>query len=624
MKKRKILLALTLAILTTFTSLFGVIAQASTNDDYEVTHDDNVVYKYDKGFKTETVSKAISEIETADDDFYFERGASISLKKKNVLAFRLNTKNAEAVTYEKGLKDTTGTQWYEYEYMISLIRKNTNDTYGSEVSAWVVNFSTKTEKYRVQNLIRAKSPYTAEMAINCAFDEDKLGANTLEPLHFSAFYDDKGNVDKYQAKIYFEVDSAFDEYTAVFSYTKRRYNIAQKFKFKWPWQQSSTGIGGPIWEIALQTNCTSVEDSLLRSDERTYDYVLQKAIEAGEIKLEAEDGDTETDTDNKETWENIVNGGEQQIKVEYLANIGDTPFAEKVQKQITIKMPANTTTLTANAVASALNVPHVNCLLSACKGFTLDSETGYYVAEYANSVWLSSKTADGNTANYFLDPNLSFDEYYGKLVSDGIISDDLYDYVYYSKIMNDYKELNGRSPKTLYGYFGYVVIPETFTLNQVFADIFNVETEINGLIKNYEYKQSLSLSAYDKLLQEYDYSWLERVWNDAWGALTQCNANHYLIYADVTTTDAYINENGSENIENTNGLIINSVQKIEEVLSSIGLSFDSKSGSIIAAVIVAGAVVVLIVIIGKKNGKKGSSKTVRKSRRRTSNKRKRK
>ena len=581
MKKRRLFLAFLLVFMTILTSIFGTVASAA---NYDVEYDENNnKYEYDKGYNSSDVSKKLSDIETSDGAFYFERGAAIYLREANVLAFNLNTKDSDAINFEKGIANTTSDTWYEYEYVVSLIRKNKNNAYGSEATAYLVNFSTRTKKYTVSNLLKAKSPYTSDLSINNIFTQD----GQFEPLSFGEVYDSTGNFDRYRTRIYAKVGSVYDEYTAVFSYKKIKYKAEAKFKLKWPWQ---AGISN-FWTVTTEITSTVEDKSLIKSDERSYDYVLQKTIEAGEIKLEAESGDTQKETEIKETLSNIINGEEKTVTVEYLKNISDTPFAERVKAQITLKIPANTTTLSPDAVASALNVANVNCLLSQCKEFALSGSS--YVATYSKSVWLSAKTVDGNSLNYFLDPNLSYEDYFGALARDGIISEDLYEYIFFTKIVNEYKELSGLSPSDVYGYFGYIVIPETFTYNQAFAEMFGKQTKFDGVVKEFEYSQSLSLSSYNKLLKDYDYSWLERVWNGVWGALTQCNANHYIIYADATTSESFINENNADTITDTDGLIANKVEKVVETIKNYEFKLNAKTGSMLAIIVIAGIVIVV-------------------------------
>ena len=570
MRKRRYLLAFLLCFMLVITSLLSVVASAA---NYDVEYDDSESkYKYDNGYNSNDVAQELNDISTSDGTFYFDRGASILKNSSiNILSFTLNTKSDEPLTYEDGLAKTTTSQYYEYEYVISVIRKNENKTYGSEVYAWVINFSTRTKKYTISNLIEAKSNYSTDIVVNATYRNGEIVSSKLEPLFFFQ------NGDKKTSRIKLDVaNSVYDDYTIVFSYKKTRFNVEPKFKFKWPWKEGLFNF----WTVENETTATVEDKSLIKSDERNYDYVLKKAIEAGQIVVEDQDAEI------KDNMENILNGEEKTVTVEYLRNIAGTPFAEKVKAQVKIKIPANASTLSAQSVAAALNVPSVDCMLSTCKEFALDNVSGYFVATYAKSVWLSAKTVDGNNLNYFLDCNLSYEEYFGKLAVDDVIDEQLYEYIFYSNIINAYKQLSGLAPADVYGYFGYIVIPETFTYNQAFAEMFGSQPSFDGVVKSFEYKHSLTLSAYNKLLKDYDYSWLERVWNNVWGALTQCNANHYIIFADATKSESFINENGGTSVNDTDALLKNKFQNVVEIVKNYDFKFDEKSGTILFIVLV--------------------------------------
>ena len=569
MKKRRYLLVFLLVFMTVLTSLFSAVASAA---NYDVEYDDNKKYKYDGGYDSGEVAKKLEDVGTSDGTFFFDRGAAIRKDcKEKVLTFFVNTKNSDAINYESGLEKTQTNQYYEYEYNISVIRKNQNNTYGSEVVSWLINFSTKTKKYTISNLIEAKSNYSSDIIINATYQDGVPVDTTITPLVY--FKQD----DKYTTRLNLDVaNSVYDEYAVVFSYKKIKYTITPKFKFKAPWK---SGIA-KFWTIENEVS-TAVEDkSLIKSDERSYDFVLKKAIEAGEIKVENQKDDI------KEDIQNIVNGEEKTVKVEYLKNIPNTPFAEKVRQDVKLKVQANTTALSPEAVAAALNVPSVNCMLSQCKSFNLNAVGNTFVADYAKSVWLSAKTVDGNNLNYFLDPNLSYEEYFLKLTNDGVINTQLYEYIFYTRIVGTYPQLSGLSPADVYGYFGYIVIPETFTYNQAFAEMFGSQPSFDGVVKSFEYKHSLTLAAYNKLLKDYDYSWLERVWNNIWGALTQCEANHYIIFADATKSDSFINENGGTSVNDTDALLKNKFQNVVEIVKNYDFKFDEKSGTILFIVLV--------------------------------------
>ncbi|MCM1289626.1 MAG: hypothetical protein NC132_03125 [Corallococcus sp.] len=251
--------------------------------------------------------------------------------------------------------------------------------------------------------------------------------------------------------------------------------------------------------------------------------------------------------DNKDDANNVLESTTKTIVVKYLQDIPNTHFATAVKKTVDVVVDGSGEVKT-SAVAAALGVKNFDALGSTCIGFEFDASEQTYVAKYLKNVWLSAKTVDGKSANYFLDCNLSFQEYYGKLVKDKVFTQDLYDYVYAQILNTAPYYLAGYKPNELYGYWGYVVIPNTYTLDALWAELFDTKTSFDGVITKYEYTELLSISAYDKLLSEYDYSWIGHAWNDTAAFLTgSASANHYIFYAEAETNKTEIGENGGGN-----------------------------------------------------------------------------
>lgn len=260
------------------------------------------------------------------------------------------------------------------------------------------------------------------------------------------------------------------------------------------------------------------------------------------------------------------------------------------------------TTLSPDDVAGALGINGVNALISPCRDFTYNANTGVYEAYYYPSVYLESRTVSGNMNQYILNPNKSYAEYYSQLVEDEVITQDLYEYMYSTQILQLYPQCGSILPENLYGYFGYIVIPATFTYNQAFKELFNTKLTFDGVVKSLDYEHSISLSAYNKLLKDYDYSWLARLWNDVWGALTECNAQHIFIFADCTATQGFVNANGGTAIDDTDGLIQNTVgtalknvaENVGDGLDDFGAGFSKSAGVGLGSLLVIGIIVLLV------------------------------
>lgn len=260
----------------------------------------------------------------------------------------------------------------------------------------------------------------------------------------------------------------------------------------------------------------------------------------------------------------IVNdSSKRDVIVEYLVRIEDTPFA--IKKQSKINVPVLDGKVKSSDVAIALGLKNMGVMQSYCGDFIYNTEKGIYETTYQKSIWLSAKSVDGNSANYFLDCNLSYYDYYHQFVEDEIFSNDLYEYIF-NKMQLDYPQISSYKPNEIYGYFGFVSIPNTYSINALWEEMFGSNKTFSGVLYKYCYTENLKLSSYNKLLEEYQYNWLEIAWNDCGGLFSggSWSADNYLFYADVETNEAFIAENGADDIYDDDGLVKNDVEDFFE------------------------------------------------------------
>lgn len=301
------------------------------------------------------------------------------------------------------------------------------------------------------------------------------------------------------------------------------------------------------------------------------------------------------------------------VTVKYLKQIGNTPYATKVEKTIKNVTYNGETGITNYELLSLLSKEERHALQSVICDFKRHEGTNTYTAVYNESVWLASETVDGNKANYFLDLNKSFAEYYGGLVGDGIFTEELYNYIFYQKIYTVYPAIDELllTPDNLHGYFGYVVIPKTNTINQVWYELFDGQPNFEGVINGFNYEEKLSFTAYQSLLSDYHYNWLEKIWNSlSWDPTTGYDASHYIIFADTTTDEGLVSEG------NDNGHGSQLEGGIKEFFSSIGSwltgTWESINGFAISTtgkisgiifLIGIGAIIFVIIKLRSKGGK---------------------
>lgn len=295
----------------------------------------------------------------------------------------------------------------------------------------------------------------------------------------------------------------------------------------------------------------------------------------------------------------------QYVKFEYLQRIKDTPFAEKVTTFINVPVYENNEIRLAD-VKKALQCSSFGVMQSTLDKFVYNAKTKTYTAVYLKSVYLNAKTVDGNSKNFYLDCNLSFDEYFSPFVKDDIMEKGCYD-VFLNNIRQNYPVVQDIPPQDLYGYFGFIPIPKERNLNQLWSDMFDT-TNYSGVLERFSYEYSLTNQAYKKLLQDYNHSWLEVAWKGFVDLLASgtANATFYLLYVDSQTTEAFIAENGASDINNNSGLIFNQIKDgATNVFNTVKNFFSDKKniaaiiGIFIGILLLVGMVLAIVTIVKK-------------------------
>lgn len=284
----------------------------------------------------------------------------------------------------------------------------------------------------------------------------------------------------------------------------------------------------------------------------------------------------------------------QYVKFEYLQRIKDTPFAEKITTFINVPVYENNE-IKLGDVKKALKCTSFGVMQSTCDKFEYNAETKTYTTVYLKSVYLNAKTADGNSKNFYLDCNVSFEEYFRPFVDDNIMEEGCYQ-VFLNDIRAEYPAVQDISANNLYGYFGFIPIPKERDLNQLWSDMFS-GTKYSGVLNSFSYEKSLSNDAYKKLLTDYEHSWLETAWKGFvdWVVSGSPNARFYIIYVDSQTKEAFIAENGAHDINDNSGAIWNGVENGVNYAYNAIKDFFSQPKNIWAIV---GVVVGVFVLVG--------------------------
>ena len=593
MKKKNFLLII-LGVLVALSSAFAVVASAGEYEQAEFEYnyvDSGNVENYDPEEVAKTYAsdvydwenKKISSLSKSDGPYYFLPGASVSNKHENLLAFTIFCQGDKmAELYDDSAR---------LQFEIMLLRQGLTENKFFEMVGYTIEYNPVQKKINVINATELKQFASSRFAPILTFKNQndeiiEFGWNEVT----EEIANDHGYIKgDYYMRICFEVPSPYVEYKALFRMQRN------PLKVKAVRENAIFGfIGGEVKNVLYYDN-EKTHEYAVASDVRSYHGVLAKMQEAQ--KLEEEFADH---PEMLEYAQNVLKGEETQVKVSYLENIGEKiPFAKKVEQTVNVRMWEGQQTLNSLDVAVALGKESTNALISPCEKFTYNAQNVVYESYYYPGVYLESKTTDGNTMQYVLNPNNSYADFYGKFVNDGIITQDLYEFLFAERIINKYPEMQGLTPEEVYGYWGYVLIPETFTFDQAFAELFDTQLKFKGVVKAFDYEHSISLASYNKLLEDYDYGWLSRIWNDVWGTLTQCNAKHLVIFADTTETDAFTNMNGSEGVGDTDGLINNGVGSTVEIVGDTVGDFlknplNGSGGSMFIIVLIVAGVLLFI------------------------------
>lgn len=303
-----------------------------------------------------------------------------------------------------------------------------------------------------------------------------------------------------------------------------------------------------------------------------------------------------------------------EITVKYLEEIPGTPFATAVYE--TVSVPVFHGSVSRNDVETALGKSFSDCLGSHPKFFELESDPDYgqvYVLKYLKHTWIKAITVDGAALSYFLDINDSFRGTYLPYVDEdvGILTQDPYEFVF-STLITRYPELSDVSFENLYGYFGLILVPESFSVNTALKEIFDVSTSEIGVVGTYETSVTLNTAQYNALMQKFNYGFYATLWGDLMTTLgfgESANARLYLIYSEPGTEKAVVGENGADNFEDDGSVFQKEyVEPVTDIVKDLwngtkdflsGISSNFKS-ILIGAVIIAVAGVVIYILIKRR------------------------
>lgn len=313
----------------------------------------------------------------------------------------------------------------------------------------------------------------------------------------------------------------------------------------------------------------------------------------------------------------LTEGSKTTVTLEYLTEIEGTVFARKNSVQIEVPVINNDIKiddvnyyLESNGKAPL----EEKCIDSNLYDIVYDSERNVYKTYYLKNVWLRTITTDGKYFDYFLDINQSYYDFYSPIVETGAFSQDLFEYFYSALILNEFPQLTGMTTDEVYGYFGFAVLPETLTLNTLFAEILDVSGTKSGIIEYFTYENLITYEEHRALLENFNYNWLSQAWDGLAGFVAggEWRADYYIFYTD--SDSGYIGQADVDDPENPDGVIKDEVLDpvigaVDNVFSAAGDIFNNfidlvgglfgGGSNWIYILLVVAAVVIFIIFIKK-------------------------
>ena len=277
-----------------------------------------------------------------------------------------------------------------------------------------------------------------------------------------------------------------------------------------------------------------------------------------------------------ETANAVLNANEtKKVTIRYLVPIEGTPFATMTSAHVMVRKGGSNKAVHDDVLAQ-LGLSTFKVLDSFeqvtdgyFKQYSSDADGETLEVVYNKAKWLRSITKEGNYLDYFIGLQSYYDTYYKFSVSGDksfkVFADGLYELYFNNYILSDYPQLDGYAAKDVYGYFGFVVTPQTLSLDSVFDFFFDSKTSKVGVLNTKTFDSVLSYDAYSSLLTDYNYSWLEKAFaylGDFAGA-GSTNAKFYMFFSELGVKEGAIGENGATSVEDTAG-------RTEQIANKVG------------------------------------------------------
>lgn len=255
---------------------------------------------------------------------------------------------------------------------------------------------------------------------------------------------------------------------------------------------------------------------------------------------------------NSTTFETVagISGTPEKrtITVEYLEQIGKTPFA--TQKKVKVAVPMTDGKPVYDDICSAMGNKSLKCLGATVAGFEKDT-FDVYTAQYESSYHFSALNEEGMDYEIYIELNRTYQEYIEDLEATGVFEEGMFSFV-----LNDlrlkYPDLESYEANEIYGLWGYLVVPATVSWNDLFSKILSVDTKVGGTIVHYQADGRIPMYEHMQgLKQDFGYTWLESIWEsiktffvDHDSIIEGYPANHYFFIGNPKNESGSIDESG--------------------------------------------------------------------------------
>ncbi len=316
------------------------------------------------------------------------------------------------------------------------------------------------------------------------------------------------------------------------------------------------------------------EHGAIKSVERSIGQVLMNMQEAGALESELYNNQALIGR-----AEDIINSvlGKEKVTVEYLEQIGDSPFAKKVTAEVTV--PVLNKQVKKDDVELQIK-KNTDCMGSFLEKFSYNETRNVYESTYCTSSIGYVRTASGDTKAIPLDINQSYLSFYHPFVEAGCMTSEEASYIWNTALSNHEEDLRPYSDRKdeVYGLWGYVLVPDGYTISDIWKNIMSKDNAYDSFWPMYTIKTKMRTSDYWDSLGGYHQNYWTRIWNtvSSWFSGNATNATHVFFYADARKQTAVMSGTGTTDINDTNSLLMNDAQEATKMLAE-GLTAAAKN-----------------------------------------------